>query len=576
MPRKFNFKAALAPGGILLAAFLAFGLTLRAGFLWDDHRMIERNPRITLGAANLAAAFRGDPFAQGLNYYRPLQTVSNMADFAVWGLRPFGYHLTNLAFHAAAAVLFFYLSLALGFRRTAAFWASVFLAAHPAAVEQLLVVAGRAELASAACTAAALLLFVKGRTAAAFVFFVAACGFKENGVVTPGLAALALWYRRSEKKEYRKLLPFLAFIPFYLFIRHEALGMGLFSRGAAPVLSGLLLKVPASLLVYLKEALLPFGMHSHRMQPDFPPLAWAAAPLLAAAAYFLYRRGSRAALFCAGWYLLNLSPKFPLLAANDLMLDHWVYLANAGLFLWVADRLPESRALRALPALAAAALVLASAFNTLRRDTDLELYEHAAARSSSKPMLYNLAREYYLAGRFDKSRLLLEKISAEAPDNHLYLNGLALARARGGDAPGALGALEAALALKPGDPETHYNKYGVLAGSGRREEAERALLETLRLAPDHVPALLALARAAATAGRAAEAEAAYRKALAASPADPGALNDYGVLLAGRGDYAAAESLFRRALRVSPGSAGAAANLARLETAKAAGRLRRGP
>ncbi|OGR37583.1 MAG: hypothetical protein A2X29_00790 [Elusimicrobia bacterium GWA2_64_40] len=568
VPKDLDLRAALAPAGIALAALLAFGLTLGAGFLWDDHRMIEQNPRMTVSSANLASAFKGDPFAQGLNYYRPLQTVSNMADFAVWGLRPFGYHLTNLAFHAAAAILFFYLALALGFPRGGAFWASVLLAAHPAAVEQLLIVAGRAELASAACTAASLLLFVRGRAAASFLFFLAACGFKENGVITPALAALCLWYQGKNRAEYKKLLPFFAVVPAYLLIRHAALGMGLFSHGLRPVASGLLLKVPAAILVYLKEALLPFGMHSHRMQPDSALLAWAAPVLLAAAAALLYRRGSRAALFCAGWYLLNLAPKFPLLAANDLMLDHWVYLANAGLFLWAANALHPLRKL--FPA-AALVLATASAVNTTRRDTDLELYEHAALRSSSKPMLYNLAREYYLAGRFDKSRALFERVSAAAPGDHLYLSGLALARWKTGEPDGALAALKTALAIRPGDPELLFNRYSVLRGSGRSAEAAAALRATLDLNPGYAPALLAAAREHAAAGRPAEAAPLYERLLADDPANTEALNDYGVLLARRGDYSGAERLFRRALRVSPGLASAAANLARAEAAKAAGR-----
>lgn len=569
MFKELDLKAALAPAGILLAAFLAFGLTLRAGFLWDDHRMIEQNPRIAVSAANLALAFKGDPFDQGLNYYRPLQTVSNMADFALWGLRPFGFHLTNFLFHAAAALLFFYLALALGFARPAAFWAAALLAAHPAAVEQLLVIAGRAELASGACLAGSLLLFLKGRTAASFVFFLAACGFKENGVIMPALAALCLWYLKRDRAEYKKLIPFFAAVPVYLLIRHAALDMGLLSRGAGPVLLGLVFKVPGAVLAYLKDALLPFWAHSHRMQPDAALLRWTALPLLAAAAALLYRRGSREALFCALWYLLNLAPKVPLLAANDLMLDHWVYLSNAGLALWAAHRLAGHREYRALLPLALGGLVFASAYNVTLRDSDLKIYEHAALRSESKPMLYNLAREYYLGERFLKSRALLERVNAAAPGNKLYLNGLALARWKTDDVPGALAALDAALAVSPGDAETLFNKYTVLLGAGRSAEAGAALLQTASLHPDYAPALLALARTVSAAGRPAEAEALFRRVLAANPADTQALNDYGVLLASRGSLDAAEELFRRALRLSPGLKSAGQNLARLESLKAA-------
>lgn len=570
MLKELNFKAALAPAALLLAAFLAFGLTLKVGFLWDDHRMIEQNPRLPLTSANLAAAFKGDPFDQGLNYYRPLQTVSNMTDFAVWGYRPFGYHLTNFIFHAAAAVLFFYLALALGFGGGAAFWASALLAAHPAAVEQMLVIAGRAELASGACLVASLLLFLKRRTAFSFVFFLAAAGFKENGIIMPALAALCLWYLKREKKDYLKLLPFFAFIPVYLFIRHEALGLGALAKGWPPVLSGLFLKVPQTVLVYLKEAALPFDMHSHRMQPEYAPLRYAALPALAAAAFLVAKKGGRVMIFCALWYLLNLAPKFPLLAANDLMLDHWVYLSNAGLFLWLADRFAARRDLKPLLPLAAAVLVLASVFNIPKRGTDLKIYEHAALRgSASKPMLYNLAREYYLAGRALKSRALLERIVKEEPGNPLYLNGLALARWKTGEVGGALAALDAALAAKPGAPETLFNRYTVLAGAGREKEALAAIKELLGTSPGYPPALLTLARADSAAGRLAEAAVLYGRILKDNPGNTEALNDYGVVLARQGELSAAGESFRRALRLSPGLESARQNLDRLERLRGA-------
>jgi Flp pilus assembly protein TadD len=564
MLKGINFRAAAAPAAILLAAFLAFGFTLRTGFMWDDHRMIEQNPRLALSAANLAGAFKGDPFGQGLNYFRPLQTVSNMTDFALWGYRPFGYHLTNFGFHAAAAVLFFYLALVLGAARPAAFWAAVLLAAHPAAVEQMLIIAGRAELASSACMLASLLLFLKNRTALSFVFFLAAAGFKENGIITPALAALCLWYLKREKKDYLRLLPFFVLIPVYLFARHEALGMSALSKGWLPVLSGLFLKAPQTVLVYLKEAVFPFDMHSHRLQPEYALLRFAALPALAGAAFLIARKGGRAALFCAAWYLLNLAPKLPLLATNTLMLDHWVYLANAGLFLWAAGRLAGRRNLRPLLPLAAAVLILASVLNISERNTDLKIYEHAALRSSSKPMLYNLAREYYLAGRALKSRALLERIVSEDPTSSIYLNGLALARWKTGEVTGALTALDGALALKPGDPDTLFNRYSILAGEGRNKEAAAALAKLLEADPGYAPALTILARSASASGRLAEAAGLYEKLLKANPENTEALNDYGVLLARRKDYAAAEELFRRVLRLSPGLESARQNLGRLE------------
>lgn len=563
-----KLKPALYPAAIALAAFLAFGLTLRVGFMWDDHRMIQQNPGLAPTAANIYHAFASDPFNQSLNYYRPLLTLSTMADFALWGYKPFGYHAVNLAIHASGAALFFYLAVTLGFGQAAALMASLLLAAHPAAVEQLLIVAGRAELASSACTLASLLLFIKRRTALSFMFFLAAAGFKENGIITPLLAALCLWYQGRDRKDYRELLPFFAFIPLYFFLRHRALGLGAFPAGLLPALSGIFTKAPQCAAVYLKEALLPFDMHSHRMQPASVILNFTALPALAAAALYTLKRGSRSAIFCALWYLLNLAPKLPLLATNDLMLDHWVYLANSGVFLWAADLAAGFSGLRRLlPAAAAAVFIGASAFNITERDTDLKIYEHAARRSVSKPMLYNLAREYYLLGRVAESRALLEKIAAAEPSNARYQDGLALARWRSGDTPGALAALEQALAPNPSDPEILFNKYCVLAAAGRAKEAGDVLAALFKSSPDYPPALLALARAAAAGGSPSDAGVFYHRLLAVNPYDLEGLNDYGILLARGGNYAAAESLFRRALKVSPGLETARANLARLTKIK---------
>jgi len=554
---------------VALAAFLAFGLTLRAGFLWDDHRMLEQNPRLAVTASNVAHVFKSDPFNQGLNYYRPLQSLSNMADFAVWGLRPFGYHLTNLLFHAAGAALFFYLALALGFKRAAAFWSAVLLAVHPAAVEQLLIIAGRAELASGACMLAAILLFLKNRAALSFIFFLAAAGFKENGVITPALIALCLWYLKREKKDYLKLLPFFAFIPFYLFLRHAAIGQGAFEKGLTPLLSGLFLKVPQAIFVYLKTAALPFDLHSHRMQPDAGEYSWAALAGAAAVSGLIFRRGGRTAVFLLGWYLLNLAPKLPLLATNDLMLDHWVYLANCGIFLAVAAAVSRApgRTRFLMPLAAAAVLTAFSAATTIKRNTDLKNYEHSALHSISKPMLYNLAREYFILGRAAESRALLEKISAADPSNALYLNGLALARWRTGEIPGALAAIEAALTDKPAYAETLFNKYSILTGTGNKKAAAAVLQRLLAADPPHIPALLAAAHGAVAAGRREEAGAFFARALAANPFETEALNDYGILQAQSGNYAEAEILFRRALKISPGIGSARQNLTRVQRLK---------
>ena len=37
----------------------------------------------------------------GNDFYRPLVTVANRIDYSLYGLKPWGYHLSNLLFHMA-------------------------------------------------------------------------------------------------------------------------------------------------------------------------------------------------------------------------------------------------------------------------------------------------------------------------------------------------------------------------------------------------------------------------------------------------------------------------------------------
>src|ERR1041384_7292927 len=48
-----------------------------------------------------------------MGHYQPLTWVTLGLDYVIWGMNPFGYHLTNLVLHAANTVLFYFLALRL-------------------------------------------------------------------------------------------------------------------------------------------------------------------------------------------------------------------------------------------------------------------------------------------------------------------------------------------------------------------------------------------------------------------------------------------------------------------------------
>jgi len=85
--------------GIVSLTTLAVYLpALWNGFVeWDDNLYVYDNLNIrSLGPQFIAWAF--SPFTDG-NWF-PLTLISHALDYAVWGLNPFGHHLTNILLHA--------------------------------------------------------------------------------------------------------------------------------------------------------------------------------------------------------------------------------------------------------------------------------------------------------------------------------------------------------------------------------------------------------------------------------------------------------------------------------------------
>jgi len=79
----------------------AYFPALNAGFIWDDDRYVTNNPLLTAPDGLRRIWFSLDSPSQ----YFPLTYTSFRIERALWGLRPFGYHLTNLLLHIANALL---------------------------------------------------------------------------------------------------------------------------------------------------------------------------------------------------------------------------------------------------------------------------------------------------------------------------------------------------------------------------------------------------------------------------------------------------------------------------------------
>lgn len=99
-----NRRALIAAS--LLSALITFIIYLPAltnGFVqWDDPKYVFENPSIrTLDLAFLKRAFTEVYFSN----WHPLTMISYAVDYALWGLNPLGYHLTNNIVHTVNTAL---------------------------------------------------------------------------------------------------------------------------------------------------------------------------------------------------------------------------------------------------------------------------------------------------------------------------------------------------------------------------------------------------------------------------------------------------------------------------------------
>jgi tetratricopeptide (TPR) repeat protein len=140
-----RLRVGLIPVALTIATSAVYWQTLDFDFInSDDHTYITENYRVQQGLTgkNLVWAFT----SMSVSNWHPLAWLSHMLDIELYGLDPWGHHLSNFLLHLANALLVFGLLRSL----TGALWRSAGVAAlfalHPLHVESVAWVAERKDV----------------------------------------------------------------------------------------------------------------------------------------------------------------------------------------------------------------------------------------------------------------------------------------------------------------------------------------------------------------------------------------------------------------------------------------------
>ena len=185
-------RTALCLAGIFLLIYVP---DIGHGLVRDDFGWIRHS---RLGDGRSVA----DLLQANVGFYRPLVMVSFAIDYAIWGVRPVGYALTNLVLAVGNAALIFVLARRLTLPPAAALVsAAVWLLNFHGINVSLLWLSGRTALMVTLCALLAAIQFASRRRAAATVCALMAMLCKEEAVVLPALFTAVAFFEEGGARQ---------------------------------------------------------------------------------------------------------------------------------------------------------------------------------------------------------------------------------------------------------------------------------------------------------------------------------------------------------------------------------------
>ena len=509
---------------LVLAVLLIYANTVSAPFVFDDQLSITENS--TIRQLWPLSTPLSPPSGQGLTVEgRPILNLSLALNYAVSGTAAWDYHVTNIAIHAAAALLLFGvisrtlrspllpLQLPLSTCNHVAFAAALLWAVHPLQTESITYIIQRTESLMGLFYLATLYFFCRGARLTEpaarrrwFTFSVVACAFgmgtKEVMVTAPLLTSLydrtfisgsfrAAWQRHGRF--------YLALAATWLILAALVFGAG--NRGgtigtaAGVTVWEYSLTQSCALIHYARLALWPsplifdYGTAFVSLGAALP-YALLVVALLAATAFALWKRPAWG--FLGAWFFVILAPTSSFVGGTRQMLaEHRIYLSLAAVTVFAA--LVAQRYLGRWFWLATLAVSVALGAATVQRNTDyasaLSLYRDTAAKRPENGFArYNLGEAYAATGQHPEAVLeFTESIRLLSNPAHAHFN-LANSLVALGHTVEARAHFEDAIRIDPRYAKAHFNLGNLLLASAEKAAALDHFRHVIGLDPQNLEA----------------------------------------------------------------------------------------
>ncbi len=533
----------LAAGIPLALTALVYLRCIPNGFVYDDNEMIRIN-RFIGNWSFLWKSFVNDlwwfrdPFRlPQSSYYRPLQDVWLALNYHLFGLEPYGWHVSSIAVQLIAVYLVFRIARELTLDRLAAAFGAALYGLMPIHAQAVVWASAIPLSLSGTFALGAILCFITRKRAPhrmlaiALALFVAALLSHESPVVLPAIIAAYAYLleaapddAESEKNPIatrivvalRESAPFFAVDAAYLALRFWVLGFIARTNVTNDMTRAeRLFSMPAAVANYLALLLIPWraGPAHQLLMADgwsspafFLPLAGLAATAVALWLLFATHPHRRLYLFCAAWAVAAIAPVINLgsLSPVEMIQDRYLYLASGAWCIFLGDVGASLVAMGGAIAPVAAGTVAMFAIISGAWLWHIEPFWHDNVAYFSKCIEMfpgswlchgRLALELEAAGNLRSAERELEISSQLRPRDGAALYNLGALHAQLGDYKRAEDELARALKLLQHPPEVAYLELAAVADlAGDQSESERVLKQSAAMPEGPVPAEIARAK----------------------------------------------------------------------------------
>ena len=484
---------------LALTGILVYGNHLHNTFQFDSISYIKNSLSLKNPESILTLQFWMSEF-----FARGLLSISMALNAHLDEMRPFGYHVLNLALHIFNAILVFYIfkKALLHFKNSIgkndaaiSFFAATIFLVHPIQTESVIYIISRSEVLASTFYLLGFLLFqtclelhnrhslLKNLILPLVILFLIVVGFSVKQTLATFPLIIFLYYisvcpldspviKFILNWKWQILTAVLIFLSLLLYklLSDETFLIGPSRPDEMVGREKYMLSQPAVVIFYyLKKILFPINLN---VDPDVEVVTLllsfsfiASIMMIAFIAYYLWNQEAwRFYIFFLSWFLIILSPSSSIVTLHDLAAEHRVYLALPGVIFILSYGLFDILKNQKSGILILCGLTLFLGALNIERNmawkSELSLWRDTYKKSPGKLRpLINLARAHSIEGNSEDAVRYYEEALSKGSGVFVVQYNLGELYLKKGRVEEAILRFESALQLKPEIPET-YAKLG--------------------------------------------------------------------------------------------------------------------